>query len=376
VTGQSEEDGGKRTLVGVLVSHDSPEKHVEVLEAFGELYSRHRHHLDRLHFVFTGGTFERIVLGTQRCSPSGAPVRHYRAMRQQLEAELKRQEAVRGFLLENSTALPTRADGGLELLANLVIHHQCELLWPFLSAATPHLVSSHNLALLRLSDICFAKKYMNKTSVLRWADEEADRDVVRCPQKVTPLEIELGTDKSDVPYRPWPKAALFTTGQKAYWKVTLGRPEGESPSEEGTFPVEWSATDPETRKDVTIGLIAHDEMKLQMVDFATQYERELEGFRRIVTTGTTGAEIKKRCHKLSDKVKPCQSGPYGGDLEIAAEILAGRCQVVVFFVDPLHPHPHADDIRVVFAACMNRNSQVLILSNELQAREWFDTLRF
>ncbi|MBU1048718.1 hypothetical protein KKG90_01720 [Candidatus Bipolaricaulota bacterium] len=119
-------------------------------------------------------------------------------------------------------------------------------------------------------------------------------------------------------------------------------------------------------------------MKPRMVDFATQYEEQLAGFRRVITKGTTGTEINKRCHTLreNDKIRLCQSGPYGGDLEIAAEILTGRCQVVVFFVDPLHPHPHTDDIRVVFAACMRADCDVLLLSNERQARDWFDSLQF
>jgi len=355
-----------KTLVGVLASHDSPEKHIELLETFGELFRKYRTHLEKLHFVFTGGTFRRIILGASTCSRSDAPASHHRALRGRLAAELRNHAEVRRFLRRNSTALPSRSEGGLELLANLVIHHQCELLWPFLSAATPHMASSHNLALIRLSDLCFAKKYMNKTSVLRWAEEEADRDVRRNPQNVHPLVIELGTAEDDVPGRLWPRSIQGELDGSPCRRVRIDAREDGS----------WNAANPAARKEVTIGLIAHDEMKSRMVDFATQYERELEGFRRIITTGTTGAEIKKRCHKLSEKVKPCQSGPYGGDLEIAAEILTGRCQVIVFFVDPLHPHPHADDIRVVFAACMKPGSQVLILSNELQAREWFDTLRF
>ncbi|MBE0635660.1 methylglyoxal synthase, partial [Candidatus Bipolaricaulota bacterium] len=66
------------------------------------------------------------------------------------------------------------------------------------------------------------------------------------------------------------------------------------------------------------------------------------------------------------------SGPKGGDVEIATEVLFGNCQVVVFFVDPLRPHPHTDDIRVVFAACMLQD-EVRMFSNERQAREWFET---
>lgn len=355
----------KKTLIGVLASHDSPEKHLELAVTMQELLTRDADpdygpgFMDKLHFVFTGGTFQRLVLG--RGCPH--PVRP--------EAGLKlddpRFAELRTYLLQHSTSLPDRAHGGLVLLSNLVIHHQCELLWLFLSPNTPHWVNCQNMALLRLSDICFAKKHMNKTSVLRWADAEAMHDVSRCPEKATPLELQLGTPTLDVGTRPWPRASSATTPEGVtYSKIDLDGADT------------WDAAKPPERGKVTVGLIAHDEMKPRMVDFATQYERELEGFDRIITTGTTGTEINKRCHKLREKskIRLCQSGPYGGDLEIAAEILAGRCQVVVFFVDPLHSHPHTDDIRVVFAACMLSDSNVLILSNERQARDWFDTLQF
>lgn len=106
-----------------------------------------------------------------------------------------------------------------------------------------------------------------------------------------------------------------------------------------------------------------------MVDFAIEYERELSSFGRILSTGTTGREVEEAARKLRGKIKRCRSGPKGGDMEIATEILYGRCDIVIFFIDPLHPHRHSDDIRVVFAACMLHN-EVRMLTNELQAREW------
>jgi len=350
----------KKTLIGVLASHDSPQKHAELVRALKSIRGSMAEGLKRFHFVFTGGTFDRLVLGSSECTnPDGNVVS---------TEEYKPDRDLQRFLLGNSTRLPDRANGGLVLLSNLVIHHQCELLWMFLSPDTPHWVNCQNMALLRLSDSCFAKKYMNGISVLRWSDEEAGRDVGRCPQGVSGLRITLGTPEEDVQGQPYPSAARTRDrdGQPEFWEVRLP----------GARP--WDACEESGREHTTVALIAHDVMKPRMVDFATQYERELGGFRRIITTGTTGTEIGKRCHELREKgkLRLCQSGPYGGDLEIAAEILAGRCQVVVFFVDPLHAHPHTDDIRAVFSVCMQVDSNVLMLSNELHAREWFDTLRF
>ncbi|MDI6810900.1 MAG: hypothetical protein QMD80_04390 [archaeon] len=117
-------------------------------------------------------------------------------------------------------------------------------------------------------------------------------------------------------------------------------------------------------------------MKERMVDFAIQYETELSEFGRILATGTTGREIENACRKLreDEKVRRCLSGPKGGDIEIATEILYDRCNIVVFFIDPLHPHAHIDDIRVVFSACTAeiKDNDVRMLTNEVQAREWIE----
>ncbi|KPL02511.1 MAG: hypothetical protein AMJ90_05540 [candidate division Zixibacteria bacterium SM23_73_2] len=114
-------------------------------------------------------------------------------------------------------------------------------------------------------------------------------------------------------------------------------------------------------------------MKSRMLDFVTDYEQELCKFKSIVATGTTGKLIRDASPILADKVKRYHSGPKGGDIEIATEILCGGCHVVIFFVDPLHPHPHVEDIRVVFGSCMINNN-VRMLSNEIHARDWMDRM--
>jgi methylglyoxal synthase len=108
-----------------------------------------------------------------------------------------------------------------------------------------------------------------------------------------------------------------------------------------------------------------------MAEFAMQYEQELDKFDHILATGTTGREVGEAAPALQHKIKRFHSGPKGGDIQIATEILFARCDVIVFFLDPLRPHPHADDIRVVLAACMVENN-VRILTNEVEARDWME----
>jgi methylglyoxal synthase len=122
--------------------------------------------------------------------------------------------------------------------------------------------------------------------------------------------------------------------------------------------------------EMTIALIAHDEMKTRMIEFVTDHERELNKFGTILATGTTGREVAAATSREIDKkMVRHHSGPKGGDIEIATAILYGFCDVVIFFVDPLKPHPHIEDIRVVFQACMV-SDQVVMITNEMHAREF------
>jgi len=134
-------------------------------------------------------------------------------------------------------------------------------------------------------------------------------------------------------------------------------------------PAEMSSK-PKRFDEMTIALIAHDEMKSRMIEFAIDHEQELEKFKTILATGTTGREVAAATSKkIDDKMVRYHSGPKGGDIEIAIAILNGYCDIVIFFIDPLRPHPHIEDIRVVFQACMLKD-QVVMITNEMHAREF------
>src|ERR1044072_8754053 len=59
-----------------------------------------------------------------------------------------------------------------------------------------------------------------------------------------------------------------------------------------------------------IALIAHDQKKNDMADFARHHQAELWRF-RIVATGTTGGRVQDACPGL--EVTRLKSGPLGGD---------------------------------------------------------------
>lgn len=93
-----------------------------------------------------------------------------------------------------------------------------------------------------------------------------------------------------------------------------------------------------------LALIAHDKKKDAMVEWAARHEAELARC-DIWATGTTGGRILERCPALA--VTRVKSGPLGGDQQIGALIAEGRIDGLVFFVDPLSPHPHDVDVKAL-----------------------------
>lgn len=97
-----------------------------------------------------------------------------------------------------------------------------------------------------------------------------------------------------------------------------------------------------------IALIAHDGKKAEMVQFLNEH-RELLRAKNIsfISTGTTGEKVKNagfEVHKLL-------SGPLGGDAQIAARVAEGKCNMVLFFRDPLEKHPHEPDVLMLMRLC-------------------------
>lgn len=93
-----------------------------------------------------------------------------------------------------------------------------------------------------------------------------------------------------------------------------------------------------------IALVAHDQKKVAMVAWVERHRAAL-GRCALWATGTTGLRILDRCPELS--VTRVKSGPLGGDQQIGALIAEGGIDALVFFVDPLSPHPHDVDVKAL-----------------------------
>ncbi|MBC2852014.1 MULTISPECIES: methylglyoxal synthase [unclassified Cetobacterium] len=89
-----------------------------------------------------------------------------------------------------------------------------------------------------------------------------------------------------------------------------------------------------------IALIAHDNMKPEMVTFAKKNEHILAKY-PLVSTGTTGLRIMETTGLTIHRFK---SGPIGGDQQIGAEVAMDNIKAILFFRDPLTSQPHEPDI--------------------------------
>ena len=126
-----------------------------------------------------------------------------------------------------------------------------------------------------------------------------------------------------------------------------------------------------------IALIAHDNCKAGMIDWA-RYNRGTLSRHDLFATGTTGSLLRDQ---LGLSVTPYLSGPLGGDQQVGAAIAEGRLDFVIFFWDPLEPHPHDVDVKAllriavvynVVIAC-NRATADFVLSSPLMGEEYAPT---
>lgn len=118
-----------------------------------------------------------------------------------------------------------------------------------------------------------------------------------------------------------------------------------------------------------IALVAHDEMKAEMVAWATERKADLSKF-DVVATGTTGGRLTEGAG-LS--VTRLLSGPLGGDAQLGAMIAEGRLDALFFFIDPLSALPHDVDVKSLLRLAIHYNTPLAV--NHVTADAVLDALK-
>ena len=128
-----------------------------------------------------------------------------------------------------------------------------------------------------------------------------------------------------------------------------------------------------TEKQNNIALIAHDKMKLTLCCFFVKYaDKIFNEYHNILATGTTGSwliNFSKAMGKSKadiSKIRCCKSGPYGGDVQIAAAVVKGLCKKVLFLQDPHTSHPHEIDIKLFEQAMLLFRQVATSTSNKIK----------
>ncbi|WP_114239638.1 methylglyoxal synthase [Dyella sp. C9] len=130
----------------------------------------------------------------------------------------------------------------------------------------------------------------------------------------------------------------------------------------------------------TLALIAHDAMKPQMLAYAAEHFDVLSGFASRVGTGTTGQRLNELAWSRgwpSDQswVQRYQSGPMGGDAQIADLVLERRCQRAIFFEDPHVARQHEADIQLLERAVTTRTDEAVCMTSPKVAARWAAAVR-
>lgn len=134
-----------------------------------------------------------------------------------------------------------------------------------------------------------------------------------------------------------------------------------------------------------IALVAHDNRKKDLIEWV-EWNSVMLLNHQLTCTGTTGKLVEKALlSKLEERnshqplsINKLRSGPLGGDQQLGALITEGKVDIVIFFWDPMQPHPHDVDVKALLRiavlynipmACNRSTADFIISSPLMTAKE-------
>lgn len=110
------------------------------------------------------------------------------------------------------------------------------------------------------------------------------------------------------------------------------------------------------KRKLTIALVAHDRRKADMVDWVI-YNADMLSKHKLICTGTTGGLIQNAMdeREIEVDITRMNSGPLGGDAEIAALVVRKQIDLAIFLIDDLFAQPHEADIQMLLRQCRVHN---------------------
>jgi methylglyoxal synthase len=138
-----------------------------------------------------------------------------------------------------------------------------------------------------------------------------------------------------------------------------------------------------------IALVAHDNQKNDLIEWV-KWNHALLLRHTLVCTGTTGRLVEEALMsspmvesigEQPAEIIKLKSGPLGGDQQLGAMIAEGRIDFIIFFWDPMEPHPHDVDVKALLriavvynipTAC-NRATADFMISSPLMNQPYVPT---
>jgi len=115
-----------------------------------------------------------------------------------------------------------------------------------------------------------------------------------------------------------------------------------------------------------IALVAHDNRKRDLIEWVS-WNHAILAEHKLVCTGTTGRLVEEALARKASEakdvhptppIKLLKSGPLGGDQQLGAMIADGEIDVVIFFWDPMEPHPHDVDVKALLRIAVVYNRPI------------------